>query len=666
MLAGVVGALAVLAPAPPAGAATIIVGPDTGSGAAADGTCSLFEAIDNANADLAVGSTDCAAGSGADTIELTASSYEVTTVDNAFFGYTGLPTITSAITIEGNGGAIFRDGGAPAMRLLAVAAGGNLTLKDTVLTDGRAQGGDGGNDSASDDGGGGGGGAGLGGAIYNRGVLSLKRVTLRDNTAQGGDGGDAGSNAANDAGGGAGGGGLGGDGAGGAPPATVDGGNGGGGMGGNGGIGGFLAGGGGGGTANNGSPGGGASGGPGGPLNGGKGGDDGFDGAPGGLGGGGGGGGFERSGGDGGLGGGGGGGGELGASPVFPSGGDGGFGGGGGGGGEDSSGGDGGFGGGGGGSHNSGVVITSGTGGFGGGNAGVTGTESAGGGGGAGMGGAVFNDGGLITVLNSTFFQNTAGGGAGGAGTPGTGQDGQPGSGLGGAIFSRNGSVEINEATFSGNTGAGGAVYVKQDDQPTLLTLTNSILANTTAAAADCVLDGTVGTPGSLTNLIEANSGCPAVTKTGDPLLGPIQDNGGLTPTFLPAIGSPAINAASSQECTKTDQRGEPRPVGSACDQGSVEAAPQVGRTLKIKYKDSKNAFKGKLKADDPVCVTGKVSVIDKKTGEKVAKDKVDANGKYVAKEKNPDPGKYYAQVNEKQIDEITCLAAKSKKTKVG
>ncbi len=64
--------------------------------------------------------------------------------------------------------------------------------------------------------------------------------------------------------------------------------------------------------------------------------------------------------------------------------------------------------------------------------------------------------------------------------------------------------------------------------------------------------------------------------------------------------------------------------------------------------------------------MTGKVKVFSSKTDEKVAKGKVKSNGKYVAKEKNPDSGKFYALVKEKQIDEITCLAAKSKKTKVG
>ena len=665
--AAFIGAVALLAPAAPAGAATITVAPGAVA-QAADSSCSLVEAIINANTDSTVASADCAAGSGADTLELGAgSTYSIAGSDNTFFGFTGLPVVTSAITVEGNGATITRGAAAPAFRLLAVDTAGSLTINDAVLSAGLAQGGDGGDDSATDDGGGGGGGAGLGGAIYNRGVTALKRTTFQSNTAQGGSGGDGGNNAANDAGGGAGGGGLGGDGGTSTNPlATVDGGNGGGGWGGAGGPGGLFAGGGGGGTTTDGAAGGGTSGGPGGLLNGGPGGDRGIDGNPGGVGAGGGGAGEERSGGDGGVGGGGGGGGELNASPVFPRGGNGGFGGGGGGGGEDSSGGDGGFGGGGGGSHNQGAVITQGLGGFGAGNAGPTGTESAGGGGGAGMGGAIFNDGGLVTVLNSTFAGNTAAGGTGGLGTTGTGQDGQDGRGLGGAIFSRNGSLQVNEATFSANAGQGGGIYAKQDGQPTVLELTNSVLANSTASTADCIVDGTVTTAGSSTNLVEISTACPAVTQTGDPQLGPLADNGGLTPTFLPAIGSPAVNASVGQDCTPTDQRGEPRPAGSACDLGSVEIAPQVARALTIKYKDSKNAFKGKLTAAEPVCVTGKVKVFDKKTGKKVAKSPVEASGKYLAKEKDPDPGKYYAQVAESQDDEITCLAAKSKATRVG
>ncbi|MFZ1722907.1 MAG: choice-of-anchor Q domain-containing protein, partial [Dokdonella sp.] len=55
-------------------------------------------------------------------------------------------------------------------------------------------------------------------------------------------------------------------------------------------------------------------------------------------------------------------------------------------------------------------------------------------------------------------------------------------------------------------------------------------------------------------------------------LLGPLGDNGGATPTLLPDIDSPAINAGADDVCTATDQRGLERPQGSRCDIGAVEA----------------------------------------------------------------------------------------------
>ena len=66
-----------------------------------------------------------------------------------------------------------------------------------------------------------------------------------------------------------------------------------------------------------------------------------------------------------------------------------------------------------------------------------------------------------------------------------------------------------------------------------------------------------------------------------DALLGPLQNNGGLTPTHLAGLGSPAIDLvpigdAGCGSSLATDQRGEPRPFGPACDAGSVEGAPTV------------------------------------------------------------------------------------------
>ncbi len=66
---------------------------------------------------------------------------------------------------------------------------------------------------------------------------------------------------------------------------------------------------------------------------------------------------------------------------------------------------------------------------------------------------------------------------------------------------------------------------------------------------------------------------CGAGNITADPLLGPLQHNGGFTQTHLPDPGSSAIDAGIAAPClSDTDQRGVPRPQGSACDLGAVEA----------------------------------------------------------------------------------------------
>jgi hypothetical protein len=55
-----------------------------------------------------------------------------------------------------------------------------------------------------------------------------------------------------------------------------------------------------------------------------------------------------------------------------------------------------------------------------------------------------------------------------------------------------------------------------------------------------------------------------------DPLLGPLQDNGGPTETMLPQPGSPAIDAIDSARlCAPPDQRGVER--GRPCDVGAVD-----------------------------------------------------------------------------------------------
>jgi hypothetical protein len=63
-----------------------------------------------------------------------------------------------------------------------------------------------------------------------------------------------------------------------------------------------------------------------------------------------------------------------------------------------------------------------------------------------------------------------------------------------------------------------------------------------------------------------------------DPQLGPLQDNGGPSPTMALPFGSPAINAADGALAPPTDQRGVTRPRRGGFDVGAYEnRAPAVG-----------------------------------------------------------------------------------------
>jgi hypothetical protein len=138
----------------PLWAATIIVN---------ETTCRLVDAVTAANDDAAT--SGCPAGSGADTLVLTANVGLTTPHVFAYSDDVGLPVITSEIVVEGGGFTIER-GLAQTFRLMAVAPEGDLTLREVALRNG----------STSDD----------GGAIYNAGKLQLESCSLSGNSAQDG------------------------------------------------------------------------------------------------------------------------------------------------------------------------------------------------------------------------------------------------------------------------------------------------------------------------------------------------------------------------------------------------------------------------------------------------------------------------------------------------
>lgn len=586
-----------------------------------DGKCSLVEAIYAANFDASMAikatpsdvfiSTECAAGSGADTIVLPAGAVFTTSsiVDDLHnpMGPTATPIVFTPIVIEGNGARIERSG-PTLMRAFAVGSAsidinpggtsaivsgtGDLTVRNLHVKGFVAQGGDGGI--------GGGGGLGAGGAIYVRdAALAVDSSTFEANGAQGGNGG-GGANV----GGGGGGGGLSGNGGHthGEPydEFGASGGGGGGGARGNGGssivsgpygqVRGGSTGGGGGGTATDGqgdAPGDAGIGVDGGLACGGAGGEPRGDGQNGCDGGGGGGGGrpypdlLSHDGGEpgrGGYGGGGGGGGYAQPSsqsdPSFSSGGLGGFGGGGGAAGTQASGGGGGFGaGGGGGSGDGGAGGT--FGGHGGVDAGArTSPVTGAGGGGAGLGGAIFSDNGTVAVRNSTFTGNYAVRGVAGAqGTYAVGA--RNGTDAGGAIFAVDGALTVNNATITANESTGSRAGLtmyrsSRSGHSATLDLTNTIVANN-LSSTECDLVGSVVATGA-GNLFTNNGSCPGEAASGDPLLGALAiEAPGTTPTMAIDATSPAFDTGDDDTCEPADQRGVSRPRSLHCDIGAYE-----------------------------------------------------------------------------------------------
>jgi CSLREA domain-containing protein len=101
------------------------------------------------------------------------------------------------------------------------------------------------------------------------------------------------------------------------------------------------------------------------------------------------------------------------------------------------------------------------------------------------------------------------------------------------------------------------------------LSITNSIIAGDDAES-NCL-----GTITSLGHNLDSGNSCN-LNNTGDltdtnPLLGPLQWNGGDTWTYELLPDSPAINAGNNFHCPSFDQRGISRPQGVACDIGAYE-----------------------------------------------------------------------------------------------
>jgi len=179
-----------------------------------------------------------------------------------------------------------------------------------------------------------------------------------------------------------------------------------------------------------------------------------------------------------------------------------------------------------------------------------------------------------LTVTSSTINGNVAGG-------PGSimGTAGGISGGLGSTVTLRSSTVTGNQS-YAG-PGSGGGIEAPSPR------VQNTILAQNVALAADqstAAVDNCAAAVASQGNNLSDGTDC-GLTQAGDhqgtPVaLGPLADNGGPTDTQAVLLGSAALDAGAG--CPSADQRGAPRPRGSACDVGAYEVAPPAATTAEV------------------------------------------------------------------------------------
>lgn len=155
-----------------------------------------------------------------------------------------------------------------------------------------------------------------------------------------------------------------------------------------------------------------------------------------------------------------------------------------------------------------------------------------------------------------------------------------------GGAFTNEGTLSITSSTISNNTTSGhngpgcGGIY-NSTYATHIVNINNTIVASNSGTLSTDVY-GTFNSQGH--NLIGIVNGGTGFTASGDqvgtasspidPLLGPLQNNGGTTQTRALLPGSPALDAGETT--LPTDQRGIPRPQGTASDIGAFELESNV------------------------------------------------------------------------------------------
>ncbi len=213
-----------------------------------------------------------------------------------------------------------------------------------------------------------------------------------------------------------------------------------------------------------------------------------------------------------------------------------------------------------------------------------------------GAGGGVCNDNGEVHMNRCTISGNSASGRGGGIANICT----APGGGFG-KMYLTNCTIAGNTVTEAG--GVGGGLYNDSDADVTLLNVTiasnqctnatsfgggysnssassmyfrNCIVANNTAGVAihNNAYNGLgsgINSQGYNIDSLSALYFTDPTDQVANPLLGPLQNNGGPTSTMAITSSSPAYNRGKSDGAPATDQRGIARPQLGAFDIGAYE-----------------------------------------------------------------------------------------------
>ena len=187
----------------------------------------------------------------------------------------------------------------------------------------------------------------------------------------------------------------------------------------------------------------------------------------------------------------------------------------------------------------------------------------------ADKGGGLFDKAGRLNIVDSTISGNNADTAGGAVYTLGSLYGAHP--------------WKLSSSTIARNSaGSGGGVVDNHDPDLGASVFQSAIVADNINNLTGGPYDADVGsaytgaTIAGANNLIVAANGIalPPDTLAAAPLLGPLQNNGGLTNTHALLAGSPAINAGNNVENLDFDQRGEgfARIVGAAADIGAFEA----------------------------------------------------------------------------------------------